>query len=609
MYKSFYSLNKKPFQISTDPSFIWLGENHKEALARLKYGILDNKEFLLLTGDVGTGKTTLINSLTSNLTDKVIYASVLDPSLEKLDFLNHIAELVDINQEFTSKGKFVSAFSRFLREAYDQNKSVLLIIDEAQLLTQEILEEVRLLSNINIDNSTILSIFFVGQNEFNEVISRPENRAVCNRLTLNYNLSSLDQEQTREYISHRLKVAGTTREIFAPSAIRAIYDYSDGVPRRINVVCDHCLITGYVAGKKVIDDKDVLDCTSDLYIPSYANSVSYQNREELLASDLYIPPKELFKSEYQDGPSNQYLTEQYTQNDDSVEIEKISDQAQRFTKRVWFIWTSVIFFCVIGFIFLYQLLPDSISETFNTSMSQQSSFTTENKLIVPKLAEKPAIPRTIYTEKLPSANAEIELSSKISTETEDVISTTSIEESAESNIPQETLEAKETISLISHNEDSGYYSDEFEENRRTISVPDSIKLSKKFQHYDSPIEQDEYILHQPDQLLIFRFNLNSLLFKSLDYELIENYVDYLKGSPVSEAIIAGHTDSSGSFGYNNLISKYRAEIVKSYFTGRGVPDSQLKVIGFGPRKPLAENDTKEGRELNRRVEVSILPEE
>ena len=95
----------------------------------------------------------------------------------------------------------------------------------------------------------------------------------------------------------------------------------------------------------------------------------------------------------------------------------------------------------------------------------------------------------------------------------------------------------------------------------------------------------------------------------MDYELVENYVDYLKGSPVSEAIIAGHTDSSGSADYNYLISKYRAEIVKSYFTGRGVPDSQLKVIGFGPRKPLAENDTKEGRELNRRVEVSILPEE
>jgi general secretion pathway protein A len=94
MYKSFYSLNKKPFQISTDPSFIWLGENHKEALARLKYGILDNKEFLLLTGDVGTGKTTLINSLTSNLTDKVIYASVPDPSLEKLDFLNYIADVI-----------------------------------------------------------------------------------------------------------------------------------------------------------------------------------------------------------------------------------------------------------------------------------------------------------------------------------------------------------------------------------------------------------------------------------------------------------------------------------------------------------------------------------
>ena len=171
MYKSFYNFDKKPFQISSDPSFIWLGENHKEALATLKYGVLDNKGFLLLTGDVGTGKTTLINSLISGLTDQVIYASVTDPRLDKLDFLNYIADSFGINKEFSSKGKFVKAFSHFLRNAYEHKKSVLLVIDEAQMLTQDLLEEVRLLSNINIENSTILSIFFVGQNEFNEVLA------------------------------------------------------------------------------------------------------------------------------------------------------------------------------------------------------------------------------------------------------------------------------------------------------------------------------------------------------------------------------------------------------------------------------------------------------
>jgi len=215
MYNSFYNLKAKPFQISSDPSFIWLGENHKEALATLKYGVLDNKGFLLLTGDVGTGKTTLINTLISSLSEQVIFASVPDPRLEKIDFLNYIADSFGIDQDFSSKGKFIIAFSHFLRTAYEQDKSVLLVIDEAQLLTQELLEEIRLLSNINIENSTILNIFFVGQNEFNEVISRPENRAVLHRLTLNYNLVPLNLEQTREYIKHRLKVSGTTEEIFS----------------------------------------------------------------------------------------------------------------------------------------------------------------------------------------------------------------------------------------------------------------------------------------------------------------------------------------------------------------------------------------------------------
>jgi len=175
---------------------MWLGENHKEALATLRYGILDNKGFLLLTGDVGTGKTTLINTLIGSLSKDVIYASVPDPSLDKMDFFNYIAAAFGLGGDFATKGKFLSSFTSFLHKAYENNKKVLLIIDESQLLTQELLEEVRLLSNIvTRDSNPLLNIFFVGQYEFNELLRRPENRAIAQRLTLNYYIEPLTDEK------------------------------------------------------------------------------------------------------------------------------------------------------------------------------------------------------------------------------------------------------------------------------------------------------------------------------------------------------------------------------------------------------------------------------
>ena len=148
MYLSYYDLASKPFQISTDPKFLWLGEKHKEALATLRYGVWDNKGFLLLTGDVGTGKTTLINALINNIKGKVIVATVPDPGLEKMDFFNYIANAFKIKKVFQSKGSFLIYFKYFLLHVYKKKGKVLLIIDEAQRLNQELLEEILLLSNI-----------------------------------------------------------------------------------------------------------------------------------------------------------------------------------------------------------------------------------------------------------------------------------------------------------------------------------------------------------------------------------------------------------------------------------------------------------------------------
>lgn len=268
MYLTHFNLKHKPFQISTDPRFLWMGEKHKEAFATLKYGVLDNKGFLLLTGDVGTGKTTLINALLKVLGSDVTVATVRDPTLTKRDFFNYIARAFGMEkQEFENKGDFLNHFSRFLNDVYYRGKKVLLIIDEAQKLKQDLLEEVRLLSNIEREDAKLLNIFFVGQNEFNGVLHRPVNRALRQRITVHYNIQPFSAEETGEYIKHRLKIAGAAVHLFQPRAIQEVYVFSKGYPRLINIICDRALLTGFVREAKVIDADIVQECAEELKIP------------------------------------------------------------------------------------------------------------------------------------------------------------------------------------------------------------------------------------------------------------------------------------------------------------------------------------------------------
>lgn len=267
MYLSFFKLKKKPFQISTDPEFLWLGEKHKEALATLKYGILDNKGFLLLTGDVGTGKTTLINALVSSLGDEVIVARVPDPGMEKMDLMNFISHSFDMGKEFVRKDLFLVHFGHFLNTAYTRRKKVLLIIDEAQRMSQDLLEEVRQLTNIERQETKLLNIFLIGQNEFNEMLLQEQNRALLQRITMNYNLERLDRKETGELVKHRLKVAGSSKLIFTSDALAKIYTFTKGTPRKINILCDHCLISGFVKGKRKIDSEMVEASADELTLP------------------------------------------------------------------------------------------------------------------------------------------------------------------------------------------------------------------------------------------------------------------------------------------------------------------------------------------------------
>ena len=263
MYLNHFNLKLKPFQISADPKFVWLGEKHKEALAMLKYGILQNIGFLLLTGDVGTGKTTIINCLLKEIGNQAYVATVFDPALEPLEFFNFISAEFNLNQTFDTKGAFLTAFKKYLLSAYHQNKKVLLIIDESQRLLPETMEQIRLLSNIEMPHSKLINIFFVGQTEFSVALSEDKNRAIRQRINVQYNLDPLTESEVNRFIEHRLKVAGSNGHIFTHEAVGEIYSFSHGYPRLINIICDNALLTGYVKDLQQIDAALIRQCARD----------------------------------------------------------------------------------------------------------------------------------------------------------------------------------------------------------------------------------------------------------------------------------------------------------------------------------------------------------
>ncbi len=290
MYESFYGLKKKPFQITTDPSFLWMGNKHREALSTLKYGVMDNKGFLLLTGEVGTGKTTLINRLVEDIHGKAYTAKIPDPGLSKYDFYRMVSRYFGLPIEVRTKSDFIEPFSRFLNDAHEEKKSVLLLIDEAQRLKHDLMEEIRLLSNLERQDAKLLNIFFVGQNEFNSILLQPENRALMRRITITYNIDPLDQSETCEYIRHRLKTAGAGYDIFSAAAMEAVFDFSRGYPRQINIICDLAMFFSSQVSRRTISRKIVSQCRERISFTVDELPAETKNNSRTPAPKTYYKP-------------------------------------------------------------------------------------------------------------------------------------------------------------------------------------------------------------------------------------------------------------------------------------------------------------------------------
>ncbi len=269
MYLSFYGLKIKPFQNSTNSSFFWFGEKQREALAIFKYGISKLPGILLLTGDVGTGKTTLINVLLNSLSDQFLVVKVLDPGLEEIDFINHIAEALDFKKKFSSEENFLTDFNHFLETSSTLGKKVILVIDECQRLSSQLLDEIIKLANIEKEEKKSLKILLIGQDAFNDVLQTNKSKSLQQFITINYAITSLDLEETGEFIRHRLKLAGAERDIFSPGAISKIHEFSGGIPRRINILCDHALLLGFEQGRQTINGELIRASALDLRTPNF----------------------------------------------------------------------------------------------------------------------------------------------------------------------------------------------------------------------------------------------------------------------------------------------------------------------------------------------------
>jgi len=267
MYREHYGLVQLPFEMTPDPAFLYLGESHREGLATLVYGVRAGKGFVMITGEVGTGKTTLLHALLAQLSPDTASAFIFNPRLDTLDFFRVLFDEYDIRDECRTKAEYLLRLNRFLIERLGRNEKTLLIIDEAQQLSPSMLEEVRLLSNLETPTSKLLQIMLVGQPELSEMLAQPELRQLRQRIVLRHHLQPFDEPELDAYIDERLTLGGYTgKGIFKRAARREIFRATGGVPRLVNILCDGAMLAGYARGDQTVGADVIREVALDLQL-------------------------------------------------------------------------------------------------------------------------------------------------------------------------------------------------------------------------------------------------------------------------------------------------------------------------------------------------------
>ena len=270
MYLEYFQLNQEPFTIAPNPNILYPSARHQEAIAYLQYGLRGTGGFVMLTGEVGTGKTMVSRAVLGDLPDSFNVAYILNPTLNNIQLLQTVCEAFEIDVTHDSDLKHLSdALQSFLIEQNQLDNSCLLVIDEAQHLSTEALEQLRLFTNLETNEKKLLQIILIGQPELQEKLNKRELRQLAQRITARYHLLPLTEEETVSYVNHRLQFAGALRPLFDKAAMKLIFKQSKGTPRLINLLADRCLMGAYAGHHGIVSKKLVEQAAKEVLMPSY----------------------------------------------------------------------------------------------------------------------------------------------------------------------------------------------------------------------------------------------------------------------------------------------------------------------------------------------------
>ncbi len=267
LYCAYFQLEETPFSIAPDPRFVYLSERHREALGHLLFGLAEGGGFVQITGEVGTGKTTICRTLLCQLPDNVDVALIFNPKLTVPELLQSICEelRVELPDDMTSTKAFVDRLYRYLLDANAEGRRTVLIIDEAQNLSSEVLEQIRLLTNLETNDNKLLQIFLIGQPELRTMLGRDDLRQLAQRITARYHLEPLTRTETSQYIAHRLSVAGCLHKVFTDAALRKVFKLTGGIPRLVNSLCDRALLGAFATSCERVDARIIARANRELH--------------------------------------------------------------------------------------------------------------------------------------------------------------------------------------------------------------------------------------------------------------------------------------------------------------------------------------------------------
>jgi general secretion pathway protein A len=290
MYLDYFNLTEQPFSITPDPRFLYMSARHREALAHLLYGLGEGGGFVQLTGEVGTGKTTVCRCLLEQVPENVDVALVLNPKVTAQELLATVCDELGISHpgDDASIKTLIDLLNRYLLDAHARGRRTVLIIDEAQNLSRDVLEQVRLLTNLETATQKLLQIILIGQPELREQLSREDMRQLSQRITARYHLEPISRDEADAYIRHRLKICGSSRNLFTPRAVERIHKLSEGIPRLINVLCDRALLGTYVEGKGIVDRKIVSKASSEVLDMSAKDTPRRRSWMPLVSAALMV---------------------------------------------------------------------------------------------------------------------------------------------------------------------------------------------------------------------------------------------------------------------------------------------------------------------------------